>query len=84
MEQTLGQGAHVKSRSADHDRLAPRGPHTGEPDACVPGELSRTVALPRIDQIDSEMRHAAELRLVGLRGADIEATVHLPRVCGDG
>src|SRR5438045_6111074 len=84
VEQALGQGAHVEPRSAYDDRLAAGGPHAGEPDARVPGELPGTVARSRLDEIQPEMRDAGELRRVGLRSADVETPVDLPRVRGDG
>ena len=59
------------------------GPDAGQPNTRVAGEPPRAVALRRLDQIDSEVRHARELRQVGLGGADVEPPVHLTRVRGD-
>src|SRR5207302_1684962 len=83
-KQTLGQRAHVESGSPNHDGLLSRGPHAGEPDARVPCELTRAIAFPRVDEINAQMGHARPLLLVGLRGADVEPPIDLPRVRGDG
>src|SRR2546426_280585 len=82
-EQTFGQGADVEPGSPDHHGLAPLRAHPGEPPARVASEPSGAVALPRVDQVDPEMRHAGELGRFGFRGADIEPPVHLTRVRAD-
>src|SRR2546422_11640666 len=82
-EQTFGQGPDVEPGSPDHHGLAPLRAHPDEPRARVASEPSGAVALPRVDQVDPEMRYAGELGRVGFCGADIEPPVHLTGVRAD-
>ena len=82
-EQTLRQRPDVEARAADDEGLAPFSPDAGEPDGRVSREPPGAVARPRFDQIDPDVGDAGQERRVGLRRADIETAVHLPRVGRD-
>src|SRR5437773_4775380 len=83
VEQALRQGAYVQPGPADDHRLAAAAADLPEPVRGVAREAACTVALPRLDDIETQVRHAGQQRAGRLRGADVQSPVHLTGVGGD-
>ncbi len=62
MEQALRQRAYVQTGSTDDDRVTARAADLSEPLRRVAREAAGAVALPRLDDVESEVRHAGQQR----------------------
>ena len=81
-EQTVGQCANVQAGATDHDGLPRGGTNLLEPPCRVAREAAGTVALPRGDHVEAQVRHACEQCGSRLRGAHVQLAIHLARVGG--
>src|SRR5256884_1515820 len=77
------QGAYVHPGPADDHRLAAAAADLPEPVRGVAREAACTVALPRLDDIETQVRHAGQQRAGRLRGADVQSPVHLTGIGGN-
>src|SRR5207245_1089497 len=82
VEQALRQRAYVQTGSTDDDRVTARAADLSEPLRRVAREAAGAVALPRLDAIESAVRHAGQQRACRLRCADIEPPAYLTGIGG--
>src|SRR3989442_11428995 len=83
VEQPLRQRAYVQPGPADDYRLAARAADLAEPLRRVAREAAGAVALPRVHDVETEVRHASDQRAGWLRGADVEPPIHLTGIGGN-
>ncbi len=80
LEHRVGQCTQKKTRATHQDWDAAARADFGDPDTRIVCESSRTVALGRIDQIQTVVRHEGAFGIGWFGGTDVETAINLAGV----